>query len=840
MAPFENDDLGAFTLVRGPNEQGKTLLIDALVRMLFKKHLDRRYQRYFGTGGRNMKRVAERPEGFVVLESKDAEHKLESKQTIQDVFPFKITPDDFRNVFVVRDSDLSLRDEDRYYFRVTEKLTGLRSSEIDRLLRAIQKRGRLRSAAPDSELANNVEQGKIADKVRDSNSLVGEIRAVKESLLADRYDELENEMISVRDRLTVLGREAELQKAAEETRRYGKAKRALGEVRRMTKTLAGLDKLDSDQLKLWQTAVTRRESLNADVAEEKREAEKVERATRTAKKAVSAQDAGVKESEERLNRINAELKSRIDDYQYERAEFRRAEPQFGTYRKGLYAAAGLTALALIGYMIHPSIVIAAIGGVAFAVWLSMGWKQLKLRSGEGRLRAKTERLEADIKHCGIEVESVDEVMSAIGDMEREQLSQQRDADAKKSDLDNLIKEKMRIEGRIQNKSEQIAELDGEIATLKTATDMESLADYHAALEKRTKLEAAVDAKRTILRDMLSTDLRGEEALADWDTRISAHLQAAEDREQVEFDAEAHKRIVAEVESLEERKREIQSALLQGSRKLHGVEVKAKELGVLESSPPCRTTQELDHIGGLIAEFCQRIERDRRTAQEAIHICRQIDDEERARVSDLFGPDSLVTAYVSHITDGRYTEVQYDPGKNHVYLLNAGGDRLPADFLSGGAYDQLYLAIRVTIAAKLLSEEKGFLILDDPFVKADSERLGRMMEMLRRLVEDGWQILYFSAKEEIARALADDIAKGRVQLVELEATALPASEPEPVSDETTDTDLVDDAEESVDDTGDIKDASDVEDAGDVEETGDAGEAGSARTPDDDSLQPPPLF
>jgi hypothetical protein len=113
-------------------------------------------------------------------------------------------------------------------------------------------------------------------------------------------------------------------------------------------------------------------------------------------------------------------------------------------------------------------------------------------------------------------------------------------------------------------------------------------------------------------------------------------------------------------------------------------------------------------------------------------------------------------------------------------------------------------------------------------------------MLRRLVEDGWQILYFSAKEEIARALADDIAKGRVQLVELEATALPASEPEPVSDETTDTDLVDDAEESVDDTGDIKDASDVEDAGDVEETGDAGEAGSARTPDDDSLQPPPLF
>jgi hypothetical protein len=810
MTPFENDDLGSFTLVHGPNEQGKTLLIDALVRMLFKKDLRKPYRRHFGAGGRNMNRVMENPEGFVVLESKSGEHKLESNQSIRDIFPFQIAPDDFRNVFVVRDSDLSLKEEDKYYSRVTEKLTGLRSSEIERLMRAIQKRGRLRSPTADSDLANSAEQGKIAGRIKDAESLVGEIRAIKESLLADQYDELENEKISVRDRLSVLGHEAELQKAAGETKRFRKAKRALGEVGRMSRTLAGLEKLDSEQLKQWQKAVTRRESLGADVAEEKREAEKVERATRNAKKGVSAQDARVKEAEERLNRINAELKPRIDDYQYERAEFRRAEPQFGTYRKGLYAAAGLTALALIGYMIHPSMVIAGIGVVAFVVWLMMGWKQIKLRSGEGRLRANTERLEADIKHCSLAVESVDEVMSAIGDLERDVLSLQRDAHSGKSDLDNLIKEKTRIEGRIQGKSEQIAELDGEIAALKTATDMESLRDYHSALEKRTRLEAAVEAKTTILQDMLPTDLHGEEALADWDTRIGGHLQAAEAREQIEFDQEAHKRIAGEVESLEVRKREIQSALLHGSRKLHSVEIKAKELGILDASPPCRTTQELDHIGKLIVDFCESVERDQRTAQDAIRLCRQIDEEERARVSDLFGPDSPVTEYVSRITDGRYTAVHYDPGKNHVYLLNAHGERVPADFLSGGAFDQLYLAIRVSIATRLLSEEKGFLILDDPFVKADAERLGRMMDMLRSLVDDGWQILYFSAKEEVVQALADDVRRGSVQVVEIEAPVFLPQEA---------TELVPDAE------------------ADTEESG---ESGAGRTPDDDAMQPPPLF
>jgi len=36
------------------------------------------------------------------------------------------------------------------------------------------------------------------------------------------------------------------------------------------------------------------------------------------------------------------------------------------------------------------------------------------------------------------------------------------------------------------------------------------------------------------------------------------------------------------------------------------------------------------------------------------------------------------------------------------------------------------------------------------------------------VEDGWQILYFSAKDEVEQALSADVRDGRVQLVRLEA------------------------------------------------------------------------
>jgi exonuclease SbcC len=768
MVPFSNADLGPFTLIHGPNEYGKTLLIDALVRMLFKKQLRKTYRRQFGTGRRNMNRVAENPEGFVVLESKGTERKLEADQTITDVFPFPVNPEDFRNVFVVRDSDLSLEGEDRYYTRVTEKLTGLRSSEIEKLMRAIQKRGRLRSASPDSALANSAEQGKIADKVAEARGLVAEIRALKEELVSGKYDELEGEVMSIRERVAVLARQAELLRAAAETKRFRKARRALEDYQRMTRRLASLERLDSDQLKQWQRAATRRETLETDLVEEKKEAERVERAIRNGRRSATAAEAKAAGAQERLDRINSELRPRIDDYQYERAEFRRAEPQFGTYRKGLYAAAGIAALALVGYIVRPSNVVAGISVAALAVWLFLGWKQLKLRMGEGRLRSKKDRLEADIKHCGIELESVDEAMSTIGDVEREVASLQRDAAARRADLESLVKEKARIDSRVAGKAEQIAELDGELAGLQTATQIGSLGEYQAALEKRMKLAASADAKRTILADMLPTELEGEAAVADWETRIEAHLQAAAQRDQVEFKEEELKRVDAELESLDQRRREVQGALLQGARKLHGVEVKARELGVLKSPPPCRTTQELDHVAALIEEFCGRIEGEQRVAQRAIELCRQVDAEERARVGDLFGAESPVTGYMSAITGGRYVSVDYDAEKNHVYLTTADGRRVPADYLSGGAYDQLYLAIRATIATRLLAEEKGFLILDDPFVKADEQRLASLMAMLRGLVEDGWQILYFSAKEEVAQALASDIRDGRVGLVRVEA------------------------------------------------------------------------
>ena len=114
LSDFSAGPLSNFVLVYGPNEEGKTLLLDSIIKLLYKKELGRQIKN-FG----NIQRVTEEPDGYVVLEHEGREIKLESEDTLTQ--HVAISPADFRNIFVVRDSDLSLVSEGEYFGQVSEK-----------------------------------------------------------------------------------------------------------------------------------------------------------------------------------------------------------------------------------------------------------------------------------------------------------------------------------------------------------------------------------------------------------------------------------------------------------------------------------------------------------------------------------------------------------------------------------------------------------------------------------------------------------------------------------------------------------------------------------------------
>lgn len=93
--------LGSFNLFFGRNEDGKTLTIDALVKLLLGRNI-RDFE--------HIDRVGENPEGYVIIEDdKGKEIKLPEKGNLTKVAG--LTASECRNIFVIRNSDLTIARE---------------------------------------------------------------------------------------------------------------------------------------------------------------------------------------------------------------------------------------------------------------------------------------------------------------------------------------------------------------------------------------------------------------------------------------------------------------------------------------------------------------------------------------------------------------------------------------------------------------------------------------------------------------------------------------------------------------------------------------------------------
>ena len=146
-------DIGpGLQIIMGKNEAGKTLTIDAVIKMLLEgrtrdfDHIDR---------------VEQEPEGYILFkDSKGREQKVDIKHGLERHMDLEGM--DLRNIFIIRDSDLTLRDECGYFKNITDKLTGLQLEKIEDLMSCIQDFGRLVNPASDSKLSNDKKYGKIS------------------------------------------------------------------------------------------------------------------------------------------------------------------------------------------------------------------------------------------------------------------------------------------------------------------------------------------------------------------------------------------------------------------------------------------------------------------------------------------------------------------------------------------------------------------------------------------------------------------------------------------------------------------------------------------------------
>jgi hypothetical protein len=112
--------LRPFTLFFGKNEDGKTLTIDGLVKLLLGGKI-----KHF----KNIERVDEAPEGYVLIDLQNGEEfKIPESGDLTKIAD--LTPSECSNLFIIRNSDLCIPDEGEFYTQITDRLTGLRMEEI--------------------------------------------------------------------------------------------------------------------------------------------------------------------------------------------------------------------------------------------------------------------------------------------------------------------------------------------------------------------------------------------------------------------------------------------------------------------------------------------------------------------------------------------------------------------------------------------------------------------------------------------------------------------------------------------------------------------------------------
>jgi len=233
---------------------------------------------------------------------------------------------------------------------------------------------------------------------------------------------------------------------------------------------------------------------------------------------------------------------------------------------------------------------------------------------------------------------------------------------------------------------------------------------------------------------------------------------------LKYDQKKVLKLNEEISGTEEKISGLQEKLSERSEELHSVE---KELNNLindeeEDRLACQTTLDLEMACRKLECWIKTREENRNAAMAALALFEDIEREEEQKVSSLFGAESSVSAYFHGITGGLYRAVHFDTTDDSIKIVRSNGLVLDARQLSGGAYDQLYFAIRLALGEKLLEGEKGFFILDDPFIKADPLRLDALLSMLFQICKVGWQILYFSSKGEIRQTLEDKITAGEVR------------------------------------------------------------------------------
>ena len=749
--------LGQFNLFYGNNEDGKTLTLEALVHFL----LGKRAKIFPG-----IERVDHRPEGYLLLQDEEGnEYKLPEAGDVSQIFG--ITAEEYRNLFIIRNSDLTISRESEFYDAISERLTGLHTGTIQKIKQKIRD---IAGFTPTMDVVNTRESQYLKKRLLQAEELREECAALLVEAEENEYEQLEEQLVALQKKMQEAEKQIALLNKARQRERYQKGRKQLDKLYQAQNTLSGLPPLNEGTYLVWQRLESQIETREKELQKAQQQAQQLEEELSKVQTQLLARLNQFEPLRNRKFAADSQLRpilQQIAEYQKSNARLLSRRPFFLT----TIAICLLVSLLSLGGVFWqpdniPMLVVAASSATATFLLALFYYLRFVDPSGEYQVK-KTEALSLG-KKLQLPADSIDQLSEALAAMERDYQMRQMEIQEIENRVHFLEKayQNMRLE-RIHELNHNLEELRKAVLEIQKSAKVASPQAYHEKLKQQQAMVAQIHQSETVLENMFGSadgDLTAkidywENALKDLKRFVYEASNVAFNEKTLEKISEERDELLEQIELTQQRLVEFRSSLAELERRIFEVVMPEEEFF------PSRTLNDLKVLQTMLEKFIVAHHKTQQQARKVIAVFEAIEREEREKIRDLFGEGSRISTIYSEITDALYLAVYYDAEEGGIRILRSDGKQLQPAWLSSGAYDQLYFAVRIALGEQLLKSEKGFFILDDPFLKSDSKRLRQQLEMLVELSHQGWQILYFSAKDEIVSTLSHHIDSGIISLQE---------------------------------------------------------------------------
>lgn len=817
-----------FMLFSAGHGEGKTLTIDSIIKMLFGKGQRGGFQG-------EIDREAGEPSGYVKVKDRDGNTiKIPEEGGIPDFWQ-NLSSSDFRNIFVIRESDISLLKESSYYKDASERITGIRTPQLASIRKALKQiffltrddsKAQLQSTKGD----DNYLGGRVRDK---APSLLGKIEKLKDDIEEKGFEEYELRIQKIKERIAQRERQLQRLEQARKRRNYEKGIEALQDIGDAGDELEGLEKFTREQFDEFKTAKTKLEEEEEKREELEDKIEQLESKVQESERKLKEAKKNHRKIEKVKENLDERLEPKIKELENLKEELAAKEKRSDFLTFGGLISAGLLFVSMIGLLLSPVFWFDVLTPVFLVLTLFLGGLKFYNKWQEGRVPRRFEEARHFAARLGLGGETLEDILKKVGGFRRNfKVSEEALEDArvdmrtlenrkqdKDSQLDTIrsnleeakkkidqiseeagvqsvdeYKEKLKEKEEEENRSTEaqqtlkalfgskdikartedpedfldvtVAEMKEKLSTVNSIEYLKSLETVEAEKKNRVTALRAIRRKKEELTDEEETS-EFDELVNYWNGKVEELEEYRDEATDVEYDEGEYERISDEKEEEEQKKQDLEGEMAPILKEMENAEERANEVLNLKGKEklPCETLTDLEEIQKEIKSFVAENERKRDDTIAVMEIFEKIEEKEKEKIAQILEEAS---SYFSEITGGKFEEVKFKPGEMRLQVKEKGQDLRDVYKLSGGEKDQLYFSVRLALAQKLLGTEKGVFILDDPFVKASTlasqDALKTLLDMVKKISKDGWQILYFTAKGEVVDELAEDVESGLIQEV----------------------------------------------------------------------------